>query len=44
MRTPRIYSPNNFHIYHTAVYIMLHNTPLVLIYLVTGSLHLLSID
>ena len=40
MRTVRIYSLNNFHIEHTAVFIifiMLYITFLVLIYLITGS-------
>ena len=45
MRTLRIYSRNNFAMYHTAVLtvvIMLYTTSLVLTYLVTGSLYLLT--
>ena len=45
MRTLRIYSLNHFHILHTAVFvifIMLYFMSLVLIYLVTGSLYLLT--
>ena len=45
MRTLRIYSLNNFHIQHTTVlivFIMLYFTSLVLIYLIIGSLYLLT--
>ena len=44
MRTLRIYSLNNFPIYHTAVLIIfiMYITSLVLIYLITGSLDLLT--
>ena len=45
MRTLRIYSLNNFQIHHTAmltVVIILYITPLVLIYLITGSVDLLT--
>ena len=44
MRTLRIYSLNNFHLQHPALlitFIILYITPLVLIYLLTGSLYLL---
>ena len=46
MRTFIIYSLNNYTIYHTAVLtivIMLYITFLVLIYLITGSVYLLSV-
>ena len=44
MRTLRIYTPNNSHINHRAVLstVVLYITFLVLIYLITGSLHLLT--
>lgn len=45
MRTLRVYSLNNFQLYHTAVLtllIMLYITSLVFIYLITGSLYLLT--
>ena len=45
MRTLRIYIFNNFHILHTAVliiFIMLHIISLILIYLISGSLYLLT--
>lgn len=44
MRTLRIYSPNNFSRYHTAVLaiVMLYITSLVLTDFVTGSLHLFT--
>ena len=46
MRTLRIYYLNNFHIQCTAVFsifIMLYITSLILIYLITGSLYLLTV-
>ena len=45
MRTLRIYSLNNFHVYFIAlltIVIILYITYLVLIYLITGSLYLLT--
>ena len=45
MRTHKMYSLNSFPVYHTAVLpivMMLYITSLVLIYLITGNLYLLT--